>query len=198
MGSQLIAGHRIINMEKDKEFVGPPPYPTQQPGMDQPQQLGQQPYQYGAQYPRGQNQYGAQPTNALGQSHVVVVTQAPIKNLTGFGPKPVITTCTYCGQQVKTIVNDKIKQEGWLWCILCSCFFSWIIGLLACCMDGFKEFSHRCPKCNRIITKVEPKLTATQKTIIIALVVVILFISIGVAVYWWYVTSSGTSYYNYG
>ena len=73
-----------------------------------------------------------------GQNHVVVVQQQQAPG--NFGTEPVVTTCNNlsCRQDVTTIVEDKIKQEGWLWCILCSLFFSWCIGLLACCMDGFK------------------------------------------------------------
>ena len=113
----------------------PPPYPPQPQGSantapPEPKVV----YQYAGQVlPPGQN-------------HVVVVQQQQAPG--NFGTEPVVTTCNNfsCRQEVTTIVEDKIKQEGWLWCEgwLCSlflvlgCFWSWCIGLLACCMDGFK------------------------------------------------------------
>ena len=73
----------------------------------------------------------------LGQNHVVVVEQQAQGY---FGSEPVVTTCNNfsCRQTVTTVVQENISQGGWLWCLLCSCFYSLIIGLLACCMDGFK------------------------------------------------------------
>ena len=114
-------------MEKNTELVDPPPPPYQP---KEPEYAGTAPKQK-----VWVNQYGEQPTNVAGQTHVVIAGQAKSNE---FGTQPVFTTCTNCRQPVKTVVRDKIKQGGWMWCILCSLCYSWIVGLLACCMNGFK------------------------------------------------------------
>ena len=50
---------------------------------------------------------------------------------------PVATTCSHCHLAITTTVDVSIKNEGWLWCIICS-LFSIIVGCLACCLNGFK------------------------------------------------------------
>ena len=70
------------------------------------------------------------------QQHHTIGVMMPAES--EFGIDPVVTNCTRCRQTVTTRVDNSIKDNGWLWCILCSLFFSWIIGCLACCMNGFK------------------------------------------------------------
>ena len=38
-----------------------------------------------------------------------------------------------------------MKSSGWLWCVLCCLCGSWVAGLLACCMEGFKWDFCNCP-----------------------------------------------------
>ena len=61
-----------------------------------------------------------------------------VEVMQNLGAKPAVTTCFNCHQTVTTVVDSKIKDGGWLWCLVCTLFFSVCVGLLAACLDGFK------------------------------------------------------------
>lgn len=56
----------------------------------------------------------------------------------GFGVYPVDTVCPNCHEEVTTLVDKEMRDQGWLFCILCCCCLSWLVGILACFMNGFK------------------------------------------------------------
>lgn len=115
-------------------------------------------------YPTQQGPY--HPPPAQHQQMFVVTDHRSAAAAGGFGVDPVQTTCTNCHQTVTTVVDSKVKDGGWFWCLFCTLFFSICVGCLAFCLNGFKKFMHRCPKCNMIITEVEPEITKKEKIII--------------------------------
>ena len=79
-------------------------------------------------------------------NQTIVVVQ---RHLADLGMAPATTHCNTCNLNVTTIVDDSLRDFGWIWCLLCSCFFSWIVGCLACCLKGFKQVS----KCSYLYKK---------------------------------------------
>jgi len=152
------------------EFVNNHPPPPYEP---KPQEFG-----LGSVPPKQSwgNPNGAPPPGGQ-TNHVVVVSQVHGK-APQFGTEPAVTTCTNCHQTVTTVVTDEIRQGGWIWCLACTFLFSWIVGVLACCLNGFKKFTHRCPRCNQIISQVEARLTKKEMGIIAAVTAVVLVIVI--------------------
>ena len=113
----------------------PPPYPNQNVPLYHTQD--------GAYGLSGHQNYSGAPVihnpNTFQVPHQQRQTQVmPQDHRSGFDIFPVATTCTHCHQAITTRVDDSIKNEGWLWCIICSCLFSIIVGCLACCLNGFK------------------------------------------------------------
>ena len=74
----------------------------------------------------------------LPPNQTIVVVQ---RHLADLGVTPATTHCNTCNMKVTTVVDDSMRDFGWIWCLLCSCFFSWIVGCLACCLNGFKQVS---------------------------------------------------------
>jgi len=122
------------------------------------------------------------------QQHHTIGVMMPAES--EFGTTSVVTNCTRCHQTVTTRVDNSIKDNGWLWCILCSLCFSWIIGCLACWMNGFKKFTHTCPKCGHVLAVVKPEVTSKEKGIIGALVVLVLVLLVVAAIL--YIISGGS------
>ena len=71
-------------------------------------------------------------------NQTIVVVQRQLADL---GVTPATIHCNTCNMNVTTVVDDSMRDLGWIWCLLCSCFFSWIVGCLACCLNGFKQVS---------------------------------------------------------
>jgi len=107
------------------------------------------------------------PTRNYGQvppNQTIVVVQRQLADL---GVTPATIHCNTCNMNVTTVVDDSMRDLGWIWCLLCSCFFSWIVGCLACCLNGFKKFTHKCPKCNCVIGVTEPAFTKREVSTIV-------------------------------
>merc|ERR1711962_141052 len=62
----------------------------------------------------------------------------------------------YCDQCKKTVITHVTTSNTcfglfWLLCCLVGCCLQ-PIAFLPCCVKNFKEFHHRCPRCNKILT----------------------------------------------
>merc|ERR1711962_1045659 len=62
----------------------------------------------------------------------------------------------YCDQCQKTVITHVTTSNTcfglfWLLCCLVGCCLQ-PIAFLPCCVKNFKEFNHRCPRCNKILT----------------------------------------------
>ena len=86
---------------------------------------------------------------------MVPAAMAPNK-VPRLGKWPEDVSCQNCGAEVRTEVKKELSQWfGWIWVIFLAFVASpccWI----PCVLDGFHDFTHRCPNCNAIIGKSTP------------------------------------------
>jgi lipopolysaccharide-induced tumor necrosis factor-alpha factor len=79
-----------------------------------------------------------------GPQTTVIVTQR------SFGPAPILTKCSFCGNQITTSTDPTSGLMTY-----CACFVIAIVGcfygccLIPFCCDPCKDVEHRCPQCNR-------------------------------------------------
>ena len=83
--------------------------------------------------------------------------------LAGLGSASAYLNCPNCQAEICTRVDGSVKILGWVFCLLCGLF----PGLLALCMNGFKKFTHSCPRCNMIIGTGEPPFTSGEVSYVI-------------------------------
>lgn len=123
---------------------------------------------------------GFAPHAAPGLAGVVPNQPGPASwQVQALSKEPCRRNCLSCHSMVTSRVSDSMKSSGWAWCILCCLCGSWIAGLLACCMEGFKEYRHTCPKCNAMLGIYEGETTKCQ----IAILVVATVISVGLVAF---------------
>ena len=96
-----------------------------------------------------------------------------------------ITNCTYCNLPVQTNVEKKVNGEGWAWAILCCCFGSPILAFLVWFVDCFNEWTHTCPRCNKVIAKHTPP--ASFEVVCLLVLTTLLVIALLVSVIGFYV-----------
>merc|ERR1739848_954049 len=151
----------------------------------------QQPPPYNPNFVQQQQPVVSQPQPPPPQQTVVVVQQQGL--LAGLGSASAYLNCPNCQAEICTRVDGSVKTLGWVFCLLCGLF----PGLLALCMNGFKKFTHSCPRCNMIIGTGEPPFTTGEKWCLavsillpilaaIAYVIIVVVVGVGTA-----------SYYNY-
>merc|ERR1719510_1186484 len=99
--------------------------------------------------------YPMQQPNQQAPSQQVIVIQQQAAMV--FGKNPVRMKCGQCQADISTSVNSSIRDAGWIWCILCClCCCMPECGLLACCLSGFKRFTHKCPNCKGRLGSYDP------------------------------------------
>jgi len=120
---------------------------------------------------------GIQGTYPGGSQPQVVVVQAqsyPATDINGKpidSVKPVQANCQSCHKTVRTRVQESIRDLGWIWCIACCLLTGWCwVALLACCMNGFKQFTHWCPDCKIRLAVVKPDVSTKEKIILCAVI----------------------------
>ena len=69
------------------------------------------------------------------------------------------TRCETCKKDTGTRVERKLSQNGKCWAILCCCFGSPLLVLLAYYMDEFNVYHHYCPSCNSFLGEYSPKMS---------------------------------------
>ena len=80
--------------------------------------------------------------------------RAPTPRL-GKLPEDVSCPNSYCGEGVRTVVKKEFSTSGWIAVgilVLVMVLFCWVPFVL----DGFYDFTHRCPNCNAVIGKSTP------------------------------------------
>ena len=92
-----------------------------------------------------------------GNAYVVQMQPVDINQPISFGKDPVRTKCQNCFAEIFTRVDNRITSGGKFWAIFCCCFGSWLLSLMVFCVEGFREFIHLCPSCNRYIATYKPK-----------------------------------------
>ena len=98
------------------------------------------------------------PYGPYGNAYVATQMQTDDNNQPiTYGKDPVRTKCQNCFAEIFTRVDNRITSGGKLWAIFCCCFGSWLLSLMVFCVDGFREFIHLCPSCNRYIATYKPK-----------------------------------------
>merc|ERR1712130_631850 len=127
-----------------KMAAQPPPYGASAPppqGFAPPPQQG---YAPPAQQPVVvQVQHGAQQLNS----------GAPVQGVR-WDKYPVTMTCPHCQKNITTAPTTSVGGFAWLVGLgifflsggaCCPCAF------IPCCIDDCKDFTHRCPSCNRVL-----------------------------------------------
>ena len=100
---------------------------------------------------------------------------------------PAVTNCATCNILVQTNVEKSISGGGWAWALLCCCFGSPLFSIFIMFIDFFNEWIHRCPKCNELIAKYKPILSAGAITLIVFAVLITLAMYIFLGIAMWYV-----------
>lgn len=114
-----------------------------------------------------------------------VTQHAGINQPISFGKEPVRAKCQHCTAEIFTRVDNRISSGGKCWAILCCCLGSWLLSFLVLCMDGFKEFTHFCPSCNRYLATYNP--TFSGGAILGLILLTILVIGFQAAFFFFYV-----------
>ena len=72
---------------------------------------------------------------------------------------PAIINCSSCQLPVQTNVDKRVNNEGTIWAILCCCFGSPLLAFIVWFIDCFNEWTHHCPRCNKILGRYKPEAT---------------------------------------
>merc|ERR1711994_205866 len=83
-------------------------------------------------------------------------------------------TCWTCHRQIVTDVSSEMTSSGMCFAFCCCIFGSWLASLLACCLPGFKKFTHRCPLCRALIGEGEPSHSGKHIALIIFVTILVL------------------------
>ena len=136
------------------------------------QQVG---YQGGPGYPGGPG-YQAGPGYQGGPNNKPVQPIQPLETL------PAQVDCTLCHATGVTRVESKISSLGWIWAIGCCCFgFAYMVPC-AFILAQFKEFTHYCSSCNRMISVYKPPFTPGIIAMLVGIPIVIFIITIVVII----------------
>ena len=100
------------------------------------------------------------------------------KGIQEIGKDSVMVRCTNCQKENFSRVESKVSSNGMVWAILCCCFGSWLLSLLVLYMEGFREFSHYCPSCNKIIAIYKPKFSSGKICLLVLGTVMIIALQI--------------------
>merc|ERR1712059_140528 len=177
-------GKANVNQELDQP---PPPYeppmPRQMKSAHTPGILHQQtPYNHGhqdgRQQPFNQNHAAGFAASYPAQR---VLPKPMVTDIQTLLDTPVNRWCSQCNREIVTLVESSMTSAAWAWCIICCLIGGGLItALVACCLNGFKEFKHYCPKCRSLIGVYNPTLTGCE--ILILILATCLPIVIGVLV----------------
>ena len=105
---------------------------------------------------------------------------------------PEDVSCQNCGAEVRTEVKKELSPWfGWITVAILA-FVSTCFCWIPCVMDGFHDFTHRCPNCNAIIGKSTPDDREEEKnkgikTVVITVLVAFyasIFLSIIISLIW--------------
>ena len=119
----------------------------------------------------------------LGQPHLSLQNHSKIANiLPSLGqPRPgrfsASLLCLSCqGQPVWSNVETRISRSGWIWAAACFLCGSPWFSLLVKCLDCFREWIHRCPRCGKELAVFSPSPTFAVLTglIIVSLLTLLL------------------------
>merc|ERR1712088_634089 len=132
--------------------------------------------QYGKMHPPSYGEAFHGPVPLPGPRVAAPVIQMRPAALPGveFGPEPVQLSCWSCHRQIVTDVSSEMTSSGMCFAFCCCIFGSWLASLLACCLPGFKKFTHRCPLCRALIGEGEPSHSGKHIALIIFVTILVL------------------------
>ena len=97
-----------------------------------------------------------------------------------------ITTCSTCNLPVQTNVEKIVNAEGWAWAILCCCFGSPFLAFLVWFVDCFNEWIHRCPRCNKILSRHTPSASWEVTCLLLLATLVVMALLMGMIGFYMY------------
>ena len=89
--------------------------------------------------------------------------------------------------QVLSSIDKRITSGGSIWAMVCGCFgLGWFGFPLVWRVDGFHQFKHYCPMCNKELAKYSPTPTARNIFSVVTIIIVILTLTgtIGFGIYY--------------